>query len=125
MSFSTSDSPQLLTVCSEKDYWVNPLTTAAKDVRLMVKRVFITNDLGEDALPKWATWVKVVVDADDLPLNVSREMLSASGAAPTRTQCGVARSLPAVASSNASPVWKARQSAGIDTFVRAPPRVRM
>ena len=63
---------------SEKDYWVNPLTTAAKDVRLMVKRVFITNDLGEHALPKWATWVKVVVDADDLPLNVSREMLQST-----------------------------------------------
>lgn len=28
----------------------------------MVKRVFITSDLGEDALPKWANWVKVVID---------------------------------------------------------------
>jgi heat shock protein beta len=28
----------------------------------MVKRVFITSDLGENAMPKWATWVKVVVD---------------------------------------------------------------
>ena len=28
----------------------------------MVKRVFITSDLGDDSLPKWASWVKVVVD---------------------------------------------------------------
>ena len=28
----------------------------------MVKRTFITSDLGDNSLPKWATWVKVVVD---------------------------------------------------------------
>ncbi|KAF9055246.1 HSP90-domain-containing protein [Hymenopellis radicata] len=59
-------------------YWQQPLEYQSKDVRLMVKRVFITNDLGEDALPKWAGWVKVVVDADDLPLNVSRETLQSN-----------------------------------------------
>jgi HSP90 family molecular chaperone len=36
--------------------------SVSKDIRLMVKRVFITSDLGEDAMPKWASWVKVVVD---------------------------------------------------------------
>ncbi|EMD40828.1 hypothetical protein CERSUDRAFT_111414 [Gelatoporia subvermispora B] len=59
-------------------YWTNPLATSSKDLRLMVKRTFITSDLGEDALPKWANWVKVVVDAEDLPLNVSREQLQST-----------------------------------------------
>jgi heat shock protein beta len=60
----------------------------------MVKRVFITSNLGE--MPKWADWVKAVVDgffvlfcfapllhltrliADDLPLNVSRETIQST-----------------------------------------------
>jgi heat shock protein beta len=62
----------------DQSYWQNPLLTTSKDVRLMVKHVFITSDLGEDALPKWANWVKVVIDADDLPLNVSRETLQST-----------------------------------------------
>ncbi|KAJ4478050.1 Hsp90 protein-domain-containing protein [Lentinula aciculospora] len=62
----------------EESYWQQPLLYQSKDVKLMVKRVFITNDLGADALPKWASWVKVVVDAEDLPLNVSREMLQST-----------------------------------------------
>jgi hypothetical protein len=28
----------------------------------MVKRTFITSDFGEYSPPKWATWVKVVID---------------------------------------------------------------
>lgn len=56
------------------EFW-NSQAALAKDIRLLVKRVFITNDLGEDALPKWISWIKVIVDADDLPLNVSRETL--------------------------------------------------
>ncbi|KAJ7591081.1 Hsp90 protein-domain-containing protein [Mycena floridula] len=61
----------------EESFWQQPLTRT-KDVKLMVKRTFITSDLGDDNLPKWASWVKAVVDADDLPLNVSRETLQSS-----------------------------------------------
>ncbi|CAE6448960.1 unnamed protein product [Rhizoctonia solani] len=48
------------------------------NIRLMVKRVFITSDLGANAMPKWLSWLKAIVDADDLPLNVSRETLQSN-----------------------------------------------
>ncbi|KAI0307112.1 heat shock protein Hsp90 [Multifurca ochricompacta] len=57
------------------DFWHGSQTTSTTGIRLMVKRTFITSDLGEDYLPKWASWVKAIIDADDLPLNVSRETL--------------------------------------------------
>lgn len=62
----------------DEQYWQQPLEYRSNDVKLMVKRTFITSDLGDNSLPKWATWAKVVIDADDLPLNVSRETLQSN-----------------------------------------------
>jgi len=59
--------------CPPKDMFDMGKMAQRTNIRLYVRRVFIKEFY--DMVPKWMGFIKGIVDSDDMPLNISREML--------------------------------------------------
>jgi len=72
----TQEYTQLLYIPSQAPYDLYD-NTRRYGVKLYIKRVFIMDD-AEKLLPNYLRFVRGVIDSQDLPLNVSREILQSS-----------------------------------------------
>jgi molecular chaperone HtpG len=69
-----ADPPKLEPPQEKAPYGIFNQQDAGNGLKLYVKRVFIMDDC-KDLLPTWLRFVRGIVDSEDLPLNVSREIL--------------------------------------------------
>jgi len=68
------DFKSLLYIPPEAPANMFDLDSITSNLKLYVRRVFITDNL-KDLVPNWLRFLQGIIDCEDLPLNVSREML--------------------------------------------------
>lgn len=69
----TNEFSQLVYIPKKAPYGIHH-TDFNKGVKLYVRRIFVMDE-AKELLPNWLRFVQGVVDSEDLPLNVSREIL--------------------------------------------------
>ncbi len=90
----TQEFAGLLYVPREKPFELG-MGLKHRGVRLYVRRVLVMEDC-EEIVPEWLRFIVGVLDSDDLPLNVSREVLQQSSAVRTIRKQVVKHALDAI-----------------------------
>lgn len=88
----------------------------SKNIRLYVKRVFISDEFDEDLMPRYLSFVKGVVDSADLPLNVSREILQESRVVRAIKRQLVKRTLDALTTLAESSAKEEKKEGEVDDY---------
>lgn len=88
----------------------------SKNIRLYVKRVFISDEFDDNLMPRYLGFVKGVVDSADLPLNVSREILQESRVVRAIRRQLVKRTLDALTSMAEKSASEEKKEGSVDDY---------